>query len=51
MNCMFVLNFEAIGHMTLFVGPENYPESMAEKAVSFKSSLKTAKNILQCYLS
>ena len=29
MSCMFVLNFDAIGDVTLVLGPENRPESLA----------------------
>ena len=29
MSCMFVPNFEAIGHVTLVLGPENRPASLA----------------------
>ena len=29
MSCMFVPNFEAISDMTLVLGPENRPESLA----------------------
>ena len=28
MSCMFVPNFEAIGQVTLVLGPENRPESL-----------------------
>ena len=40
---MFVLNFEAIGHVTSVVEPENRTASLAEKAVSVKNRLITAK--------
>ena len=46
MSCMFVPNFEAMGHVTLVVGPENRPASLAQKAVSVKNGLSTAKYIL-----
>ena len=29
MSCMFVPNFEAIGHVTSVLEPENRPESLA----------------------
>ena len=29
MSCMFVLNFEAIGHVTLVLEPENRPARLA----------------------
>ena len=29
MSCMFVPNFEAIGHVTLVLEPENRPASLA----------------------
>ena len=29
MSCMFVLYCEAIGHVTLVLGPENRPASLA----------------------
>ena len=35
---MFVPNFEAIGHVTLVLGPKN------QKAISVKNGLSTAKN-------
>ena len=37
MSCMFVPNFEAIGHVTLVLEPENRPASLAKKAVSVKN--------------
>ena len=49
MSCMFVPNFEAIGRVTLVLGPENLPESLAEKAVSINNALSTPKNISQDY--
>ena len=39
MSYMFVLIFEAIGHVTLVLEPENRPASLAQKAVSFKNGL------------
>ena len=42
---MFVPNFEIISRVTLVLGPENRPESLALKAVSFKNGLSTVKNI------
>ena len=44
MSCMFVPNFEAIGHVTLVLEPENRPASLVQKAVSVKNGLSTAKN-------
>ena len=29
MSCMFALNFEAIGHVTSILEPENLPASLA----------------------
>ena len=48
---MFVLHFEAIGAVTLVLGPENRPVSLAQKAISFKNGLSTAKNISHGYMS
>ena len=45
MSCMFAHNFEAIGHVTSVLEPENRPASLALKAVSVKNGLRTAKNI------
>ena len=45
MSYMFVPNFEAIGHMTSVLEPENRPASLAQKAVSVKNGSSTAKNI------
>ena len=45
MSYMFVPNFEAIGHVTLVLEPENCPTSLAYKAVSVKNGLSTVKNI------
>ena len=42
---MFVHNFEAIGLATSVLPPENRPASLAQKAVSVKNGLSTAKNI------
>ena len=39
MSYMFVRNFEAIGHVTLVLGPENRPESLRRKK---RSQSKTA---------
>ena len=50
MSCMFVPNFEAIGHVTLVLEPENLPASLAQKAVSVKNGLSTAKNISCGYM-
>ena len=46
---MFTPNFEAISHVTLVLGPENRPESLSKKAVSFKNGLSTAKNVSPGY--
>ena len=43
MSCMFVLSFEAIGHVTSVLEPESRPASLAQKAVSVKNDLSTAK--------
>ena len=40
---MFVHNFEAMGHVTSVLEPENRPTSLAQKAVSVKNGLSTAK--------
>ena len=48
---MFVRNFDAIGHVTSVLGPENRPASLALKAVSVKNGLSTAKNISYGYMS
>ena len=40
MSYMFVPNFEAIGHVTLVLEPENRPASLALKAVSVKNGFK-----------
>ena len=42
---MFVANFEAVGRVTSVLEPENRPASLAQKAVSVKNGLSTAKNI------
>ena len=34
---MFLQNFEAIGHVTLVLEPENRPATLAQKAVSVKN--------------
>ena len=51
MICMFVHNFEAIGHVNLVLEPENLPARLAQKAVSVKNGLSTAKNISWGYMS
>ena len=51
MSCMFVPNFEAISHVTLVLGPDNRPESLAQKPVLIKNGISTAKNILHGYIS
>ena len=51
MSCMFVPNFEAIGHVTFVLEPENRPASLAEETVSVKNGLSTAKNISHGYIS
>ena len=48
---MFVINFEAIGHVTSVLEPENGQASLVYKAVSVKNGLSTAKNISQGYMS
>ena len=48
---MFVPNFEAIGHVTSVLEPENRPATLAYKAVSVKNGLSTAKNISWGYMS
>ena len=40
LTCMFVSNFEAIGHVTLVLGPKYRPASLHTKAVSLKNGLK-----------
>ena len=51
MSCMFVHDFEAIGHVTSVLEPENRPASLAEKAISVKNGLSTTKNISCGYMS
>ena len=46
---MFLPNFEAISYVSLVLETENRPESLAQKAVSFKNGLITAKNISHGY--
>ena len=43
MSYMFVPNFEAIGHVTLVLEPENRSASLALKAVSVKNGFKYGK--------
>ena len=38
MSYMFVPNFEAIGHVTLVLEPENRPASLTLKVVSVKTA-------------
>ena len=45
MSYMFLPNFEAIGDVTLVLEPEIRPASLAQKAVSVKNGLSTAKII------
>ena len=47
MSCMFVQNFEAIGHVTLALEPENRPQVWRKK----RSQSKTAKIISHGYMS
>ena len=51
MSFTIVPNFEAIDHVTEVLGPENRPESLAYKAVSFKNGLSAAKNNSHSYMS
>ena len=51
MSLMFAQNFEAIGLVTLVLEPKNRPASLAEKAVSVKNGLSTAKNISRGFMS
>ena len=51
MSCMSIPNFEAIGYVTLVLESENRPKSLAQKAVSVKNGLSTAKNISHGYMS
>ena len=51
MSCMFVPKLKAISHVTLVLGPETRPESLASKAVWVKNGLSTAKDILHSYMS
>ena len=51
MSYMFAPNFEAIGHVTSVLEPENCPASLAKEAVSVKNGLSTAKNISYGYMS
>ena len=43
MSLMFVHNFEAIGHVTLVLEPENRLAGLVQKAVSVKNSFKYGK--------
>ena len=46
MSCMFIPNFEAIGHVTLVLEPENRPRKFGVKAASIKNGFKVRqKNI------
>ena len=45
MSYMFVHNFEGLSHVTLVLEPDNRPASLAQKAISVKNGLSTAKNI------
>ena len=47
---MFVSNFEAVGHVTLVLEPENRTESLASKAVLFENGLSTVKNFSRGYM-
>ena len=51
MSCMFLPNFEAIGHVTSVLEPKNRPTSLALKAVSVKNGFSTTKNISYGYMS
>ena len=51
MSWIFVPNFEAVGHVTSVLEPENRPASLAQKAVSVKNGLSTAKNISRSCMS
>ena len=44
MSYTFVPHFETIDHVTSVLEPENRPASLAQKAVSVKNGLSTAKN-------
>ena len=48
---MFVPNFEALGLVTLVLGPESLPESLTKTKVLLKNGLNTAKNISHGYMS
>ena len=43
MSCMFVPNFEAISHVTLLIGPENYPQKFGVKTGLIQKRLKYGK--------
>ena len=43
MSCMFAPNFEAIGHVTLVLGPENRPESLVLRSGFIQKRLKYGK--------
>ena len=51
MSYMFVPNFEAIGHVTSVLEPENRPQVWHKKRSQSKTALSTAKNISQGYMS
>ena len=48
---MFLPNFKTINSVIVVLEPENSPESLAQKAVSFKNGLSTPKNISLGYMS
>ena len=41
MSYVFVPNFEAIGHVTLVLEPENRPASLAQKAVACQKGARS----------
>ena len=51
MSCMFVPNFEAIGHVTSVLEPENRPQKFGVKNGLSQKRLSTAKNISYGYMS
>ena len=51
MSCMFVPNFEAIGHVTLDLEPENRTRKFGVKSGLSQKRLSMAKNISYGYMS
>ena len=50
-SCMFISNFEAIGPVTLVLGPKNRPKKFCVKSGLIQKRLKYGKNISYGYMS